>query len=39
MELILNKDKPQVLLIAEGTYPYIRGGVSTWIDDLIRGME
>ncbi len=39
MELILNRDKPQVLLIAEGTYPYIRGGVSTWIDDLIRGME
>lgn len=28
-----------VLLIAEGTYPYIRGGVSAWIDTLIRGLK
>jgi Domain of unknown function (DUF3492). len=27
------------LLIAEGTYPYIRGGVSTWVHDLITGIS
>lgn len=39
MEVLLNKGKPQVLIIAEGTYPYIRGGVSTWIHDLINGLK
>ncbi len=28
-----------VLLIAEGTYPYIRGGVSSWIDELLNGLK
>ena len=28
-----------VLFIAEGTYPYIRGGVSTWIHQIITGMR
>ncbi len=27
-----------ILMIAEGTYPYIRGGVSSWIDQIITGM-
>ncbi len=27
-----------ILLIAEGTYPYIRGGVSSWIHQLINGL-
>lgn len=27
-----------VLIIAEGTYPYIRGGVSTWIHQILTGM-
>ena len=27
---------PDVCLIAEGCYPYVSGGVSTWIDWLIR---
>src|ERR1700737_4575010 len=27
-----------VSLIAEGTYPYRTGGVSTWIDRLMRGL-
>ncbi len=27
-----------VLLILEGTYPYIRGGVSTWVHQIITGM-
>jgi len=36
---ILDKKEPiDVLLLAEGTYPYIRGGVSSWIHQLISGM-
>lgn len=28
----------RVLLTTEGTYPYIRGGVSTWADMMVRGL-
>lgn len=28
----------RVVLITEGTYPHVRGGVSVWVDQLIRGM-
>ena len=28
-----------VMLLAEGTYPYIRGGVSSWIHQLMNGLE
>src|ERR1700694_4682457 len=28
----------RVCLLTEGTYPYVRGGVSTWCDDLVRGL-
>ncbi|RUM32418.1 MAG: glycosyl transferase family 1 [Aquifex sp.] len=39
MKVILDKGVPiDVLFIAEGTYPYVRGGVSTWIHQLITGM-
>lgn len=39
MEVLIDKEKKiDVLIIAEGTYPYIRGGVSTWIHDLINGL-
>ena len=27
-----------VCLLLEGTYPYIRGGVSSWVKQLIEGM-
>jgi polysaccharide biosynthesis protein PelF len=27
-----------VCIIAEGTYPFVTGGVSSWIHDLIRGL-
>jgi len=27
-----------VLMLLEGTYPYVRGGVSSWIHQIIRGM-
>ena len=29
----------RVCLLTEGTYPYVRGGVSTWCDELIRGLD
>ncbi len=39
MAEIVNKGKHiDVMLIAEGTYPYIRGGVSSWIHELINGL-
>ncbi|HLL68254.1 MAG TPA: GT4 family glycosyltransferase PelF [Micromonosporaceae bacterium] len=28
----------RVALVNEGTYPYVAGGVSTWCDQLVRGM-
>ena len=27
-----------ILLIAEGTYPYVKGGVSSWIHQLLNGL-
>jgi polysaccharide biosynthesis protein PelF len=30
---------PRVLMITEGTYPYAVGGVSSWCDVLIAGLE
>jgi len=36
---VIDKEREiDVLFIAEGTYPYVRGGVSTWIHQLITGM-
>ena len=29
---------PRALLVTEGTYPFIVGGVSTWCDILVRGL-
>ncbi len=28
-----------IMLVCEGTYPYVRGGVSSWIDQLIKGLD
>lgn len=28
-----------VCLLLEGTYPYVPGGVSTWVDDLVHGQS
>ncbi|RZV39271.1 MAG: DUF3492 domain-containing protein [Candidatus Acidulodesulfobacterium acidiphilum] len=37
--IIENKNKPiKVLLVCEGTFPYVRGGVSTWIYQIIKGL-
>jgi polysaccharide biosynthesis protein PelF len=30
--------KTDVCLVLEGSYPYIRGGVSAWVQDLVRGL-
>ena len=27
-----------VLILLEGTYPYVRGGVSSWVHQMIRGL-
>ncbi len=32
------REPVDIMLIAEGTYPYVRGGVSSWIDQLIKGL-
>ena len=29
---------PDVCLILEGTYPFVRGGVSSWVHNLILGL-
>ena len=28
----------KICMILEGSYPFVRGGVSKWIDDMIRSM-
>ena len=33
-----NKARPDVTLLLEGTYPYTRGGVSSWVHDLLAGL-
>ncbi|WP_261887424.1 DUF3492 domain-containing protein [Vibrio aerogenes] len=30
--------KADVILVLEGTYPYVRGGVSSWVHQLIHGL-
>ena len=29
----------KIALIAEGSYPYVQGGVSSWINQIVSGME
>jgi glycosyltransferase involved in cell wall biosynthesis len=35
-------EKPKIIsdvcLLLEGTYPYVAGGVSSWVDQIVRGM-
>lgn len=35
----MKSEIPDILLVAEGTYPYVRGGVSSWIHQLITGLK
>src|SRR5262245_15546030 len=30
--------KAQICLLPEGTYPFVRGGVSAWLHQLIEGL-
>lgn len=32
------KSRLRVCFVLEGSYPYITGGVSSWVHDLIKGM-
>jgi len=34
----IDKGDIDILIISEGTFPYVRGGVSSWINQLILGM-
>lgn len=39
MKTLLDKNLPiDIMIVSEGTYPYVRGGVSSWIDQLMRGL-
>ena len=31
-------DRPRICLILEGSYPFITGGVSAWVQDIISGL-
>ena len=38
----INKPRPgkkHICIIAEGSYPYITGGVSSWVHDIISGLQ
>jgi glycosyltransferase involved in cell wall biosynthesis len=37
MRIIIDKANPDILIPSEGTYPYVQGGVSSWIAQLIKG--
>jgi glycosyltransferase involved in cell wall biosynthesis len=30
--------RPEVCLVLEGTYPYVAGGVSSWVHDIVQSM-
>jgi len=38
MKVLLDKGEFDILIPCEGTYPYVRGGVSSWIAQLISGL-
>jgi glycosyltransferase involved in cell wall biosynthesis len=38
MKVILDRGEVDILIPCEGTYPYVRGGVSSWIAQLIAGL-
>ena len=37
--LALAGTRPRILLCTEGTYPYVMGGVSSWCDLLVNGLD
>ncbi len=38
MKIVFDKGEPDIMIPCEGTFPYVRGGVSSWIAQLIAGM-
>ena len=36
---VLAGTRPRILLCTEGTYPYVMGGVSSWCDLLVTGLD
>ena len=38
MKVLLDRGEVDILIPCEGTYPYVRGGVSSWIAQLITGL-
>jgi len=38
MKILLDTEQPDILIPCEGTYPYVRGGVASWIAQLITGL-
>jgi glycosyltransferase involved in cell wall biosynthesis len=38
MKIIHHTGEPDILIPSEGTYPYVRGGVSSWIAQLMAGL-
>ncbi|HHS93258.1 MAG TPA: DUF3492 domain-containing protein, partial [Campylobacterales bacterium] len=38
MKVIHHTGEPDILIPSEGTYPYVRGGVSSWIAQLMAGL-
>ena len=41
MDLDIKKMKPKtdICLLLEGTYPYVTGGVSSWVHQLISSLQ
>ncbi|PCI43677.1 MAG: glycosyl transferase family 1 [Proteobacteria bacterium] len=40
MTVLIHKNKPaDVTLLLEGTYPYVHGGVSSWVNQMICGLS
>jgi len=37
MKIIRKGEKADICFLLEGTFPYVSGGVSSWVDQIIRG--
>jgi len=38
MRVVFDRGNPDIIIPCEGTYPYVRGGVSSWIAQIVAGM-
>lgn len=38
IETILSAKEVDVLMILEGTYPFVKGGVSSWVSDILKNL-